>query len=64
MYIEFNVTSPKAVIYWASEDGDIEMPSMDTNGCSYTDCPINASQRKVFNYSLRTAKKFPVVSSY
>lgn len=49
--------------YWASTTGDLPWIGMDTNGCSYTECPTNPKP-EVFSYDLKIGSKLPVVSNW
>lgn len=50
-------------VYSVTDDGDLPLAGMDTDGCHHTACPISANgNRATYSYTLPLAKKFPVVS--
>lgn len=57
-----NVDSVTGKVYWVSQAGDFPFVGMNTDGCSFTTCPIVAGNRQSYVYQLNISKKFPVVS--
>jgi len=57
-----DVDSVTGKVFWANQAGDFPFVGMDTNGCSFTTCPIVAGNRQSYVYQLSISKKFPVVS--
>jgi Niemann-Pick C2 protein len=49
-------------VYWVNQMGDIPFVGMNSNGCAFTTCPIQANKRQTYEYQLSISKKFPVVS--
>jgi len=66
--IEFDFTTTVDVdsvtgkVYWVNQAGDFPFVGMNTNGCSFTTCPIVAGNRQSYVYQLSISKKFPVRS--
>ena len=50
------------VVYWASPAGDIAFFGMNTDGCTFTSCPVVAGSRQSYKYDLKISKTFPLVS--
>jgi len=57
-----NVDSVTGKVYWVSQAGDFPFVGMNTDGCSFTTCPIVAGNRQSYVYQLNISKKFPVRS--
>lgn len=49
-------------VYWVNQAGDFPFLGMNTDGCTFTTCPIVAGNRQSYVYQLHISKKFPVVS--
>jgi Niemann-Pick C2 protein len=49
-------------VYWVNQMGDIPFVGMNSDGCTFTTCPIQADTRQTYEYQLSISKKFPVVS--
>lgn len=60
--IEWDSTAAHGQVYSVTDDADLPLAGMNTNACEYTSCPIQASDKKTYNYTLPLQKKFPVVS--
>jgi Niemann-Pick C2 protein len=57
-----NVDSVTGKVFWVIQAGDLPFVGMNTDGCSFTTCPIVAGTRQSYVYQLSISKKFPVVS--
>jgi hypothetical protein len=57
-----DVDSVTGQVYWVNQVGDLPFVGMNTNGCTFTTCPIVAGSRQSYVYQLSISKKFPVVS--
>lgn len=57
-----NVDSVTGKVYWVSQAGDLPFVGMNTDGCTFTTCPIVEGTRQAYVYQLNISKKFPVVS--
>jgi hypothetical protein len=62
LFLAVDVNSVTGKVYWVSQAGDIPFVGMNTEGCSFTTCPIVAGNRQSYVYQLSISKKFPVVS--
>jgi hypothetical protein len=49
-------------VYWVNQMGEIPFVGMNSDGCAFTTCPIQADRRQAYEYQLSISKKFPVVS--
>lgn len=61
---EWDSANAHGQVYSVTDDADLPLAGMNTNACDYTSCPIQASDKKTYNYTLPLQKKFPVVSKY
>lgn len=59
---EWNATNAFGAVYAVTEDLEEMLPGMNTQGCSFTSCPIRDGVRQTYRFTLQLAKKFPVVS--
>jgi Niemann-Pick C2 protein len=49
-------------VFWVNQLGDLPFVGMNSDGCYFTTCPIQAGNRQTYEYQLGISKKFPVVS--
>lgn len=59
--IEWEATTAHGEVYSADDEEDLPLNGMNTNACQFTTCPIRASTKQSYTYTLPLAKKFPVV---
>lgn len=59
--IEWEATTAHGEVYSATDEEDLPLNGMNTNACQFTSCPIRASRKQSYTYTLPLAKKFPVV---
>lgn len=59
--IEWEATTAHGEVYSATDEEDLPLNGMNTNACQFTSCPIRASHKQSYTYTLPLAKKFPVV---
>lgn len=58
---EWSASKLHAQVFSVTDDGDLPMPGMDTDGCKHSTCPVQASTRQSYTYVLGLPKKFPKV---
>ncbi|XP_050539455.1 uncharacterized protein LOC126904453 [Daktulosphaira vitifoliae] len=55
----FSTPNPKARFYGVNALIDVPLIDMDTNGCLYTSCPLQANVNHKFKYELVTSLLYP-----
>lgn len=61
-FSEFGATIIGSHVFKVNTVIDTPFELMDTNGCKYTSCPVEANKKQVYNYGLEIRKQFPAVS--
>jgi hypothetical protein len=62
LFPDVDTDSVTGKVYWVNQAGDFPFVGMNTDGCTFTTCPILAGNRQTYVYQLNISKKFPVVS--
>jgi len=57
-----DVDSVTGKVYWVNSAGEFPFLGMNSDGCSFTTCPVVAGNMHSYVYQLSISKKFPVVS--
>ncbi|KAJ6646729.1 NPC intracellular cholesterol transporter 2 [Pseudolycoriella hygida] len=55
----FDATNGKGEVFWMSAEGDLPFLGMDSNACSFTQCPIKKDERKTYSQTFETKRKYP-----
>lgn len=57
-----DVDSVTGKVYWVNSAGEFPFLGMNSDGCSFTTCPVVAGNMHSYVYQLSISKKFPVRS--
>ncbi|KAK2707650.1 ecdysteroid-regulated 16 kDa protein-like [Artemia franciscana] len=57
--IKKTVREFKAKAAWATKLADIPLPNMNSNGCAFTDCPLENGKPASYKFNLLIAKSYP-----
>lgn len=61
LYAGFSSNDAFATVYWVNNDVATAFPTMNTNACNFTTCPIEKDKKNTYSFTLQTDRTYSVV---